>query len=65
MVLRYGSEAKIDLLTIDGAPGGTGMSPWPMMKEWGIPTFHWCRYIYASDTNRYPPFGTIISNLAH
>jgi len=40
MALRYGSEAKIDLITIDGAPGGTGMSPWPMMNEWGIPTFY-------------------------
>lgn len=40
MAIRYGSEAKIDLLTIDGAPGGTGMSPWPMMNEWGIPTFY-------------------------
>jgi glutamate synthase domain-containing protein 2 len=40
MALRYGSEAKIDLLTIDGAPGGTGMSPWAMMNEWGIPTFY-------------------------
>lgn len=40
MALRYCAEAKIDLLTIDGAPGGTGMSPWPMMNEWGIPTFY-------------------------
>src|SRR3989338_1654616 len=32
--------AKIDLLTIDGAPGGTGMSPWRMMEEWGIPSFY-------------------------
>lgn len=40
MAIRYGAEAKIDLLTIDGAPGGTGMSPWPMMNEWGIPTFY-------------------------
>jgi len=38
--IRYGAEAKIDLLTIDGASGGTGMSPWPMMNEWGIPTFY-------------------------
>jgi glutamate synthase domain-containing protein 2 len=38
--LRYGTEAKLDLITIDGAPGGTGMSPWPMMNEWGIPTFY-------------------------
>jgi glutamate synthase domain-containing protein 2 len=40
MALRFGAEAHIDLLTIDGAPGGTGMSPWPMMNEWGIPTFY-------------------------
>jgi glutamate synthase domain-containing protein 2 len=40
MALRYGAEAKIDLLTIDGAPGGTGMSPWTMMNEWGVPTFY-------------------------
>ena len=40
MALRYGAEANLDLLTIDGASGGTGMSPWPMMNEWGIPTFY-------------------------
>ncbi len=40
MALKYSSMAKIDLLTIDGAPGGTGMSPWRMMQEWGIPTFY-------------------------
>ncbi len=38
--LKFSSEAKIDLLTIDGAGGGTGMSPWRMMNEWGIPTVH-------------------------
>ncbi|MDR3053654.1 MAG: hypothetical protein LBU48_07330, partial [Coriobacteriales bacterium] len=40
MALKWSSNAKIDLLTIDGAPGGTGMSPWRMMEEWGIPTFY-------------------------
>ncbi len=35
--IKYSSKAKIDLLTIDGAGGGTGMSPWRMMNEWGIP----------------------------
>jgi glutamate synthase domain-containing protein 2 len=40
MALRYSSDAGIDLLTIDGAPGGTGMSPWSMMNEWGIPSFY-------------------------
>ncbi len=34
------SEAKIDLLTFDGAGGGTGMSPVPMMNEMGTPTIH-------------------------
>ncbi len=40
MAIKWSSMAKIDLLTIDGAPGGTGMSPWRMMEEWGVPTFY-------------------------
>ncbi len=40
MAIKWASDAKIDLLTIDGAGGGTGMSPWRMMVEWGIPTFY-------------------------
>ena len=40
MAIKWSSDAKIDLLTIDGAPGGTGMSPWRMMVEWGVPTFY-------------------------
>lgn len=36
--VKFASEAKIDLLTVDGAGGGTGMSPWRMMNEWGVPT---------------------------
>jgi len=40
MALKWASDAKIDLVTIDGAPGGTGMSPWRMMVEWGVPTFY-------------------------
>jgi glutamate synthase domain-containing protein 2 len=38
--IKYSSEAGIDLLTIDGAGGGTGMSPWRMMNEWGVPTVY-------------------------
>ncbi len=37
MALRWSSDNGIDLLTIDGAGGGTGMSPWRMMVEWGVP----------------------------
>jgi glutamate synthase domain-containing protein 2 len=38
--VKCASEAQIDLLTVDGAGGGTGMSPWRMMNEWGIPTVY-------------------------
>ncbi|MBI5166924.1 MAG: FMN-binding glutamate synthase family protein [candidate division NC10 bacterium] len=38
--LKFSSLAKIDFLTVDGAGGGTGMSPWRMMNEWGIPTVY-------------------------
>jgi glutamate synthase domain-containing protein 2 len=38
--VKFSSESKIDLLTVDGAGGGTGMSPWRMMNEWGIPTVY-------------------------
>jgi len=38
--VKWASDAKIDLLTVDGAGGGTGMSPWRMMNEWGIPTVY-------------------------
>ncbi len=40
MALKWGSRAKIDLLTIDGSSGGTGMSPWRMMEEWGMPSLY-------------------------
>jgi len=36
--VKFSSNAGIDLLTVDGAGGGTGMSPWRMMNEWGVPT---------------------------
>jgi glutamate synthase domain-containing protein 2 len=35
--VKYASKAELDLLTVDGAGGGTGMSPWRMMNEWGVP----------------------------
>jgi glutamate synthase domain-containing protein 2 len=36
--VKFASKAGIDMLTVDGAGGGTGMSPWRMMNEWGIPS---------------------------
>ena len=45
----FSSRYKIDLLTVDGAGGGTGMSPWRMMNEWGVPPvyLHSLLYKYA------------------
>lgn len=37
-LLEIASEAGVDLVTLDGAGGGTGHSPVKMMNEWGIPT---------------------------
>lgn len=58
--VKFASEAKCDLLTVDGAGGGTGMSPWRMMNEWGIPTVYiqsllhqYCSRLAAS--GRYVP----------
>lgn len=50
MALKWSSRAKVDLLTIDGAPGGTGMSPWRMMEEWGMPSvyLHSAAYEFAA-----------------
>jgi glutamate synthase domain-containing protein 2 len=38
MAMRYATDAGLDLLTIDGSGGGTGMSPWNMMETWGVPS---------------------------
>jgi len=35
--VKFVSKYKLDLLTVDAAGGGTGMSPWRMMNEWGVP----------------------------
>jgi len=42
----FSSRYKIDLLTVDGAGGGTGMSPWRMMNEWGVPPVHLHSLLY-------------------
>jgi glutamate synthase domain-containing protein 2 len=40
MSIRLATETKLDLLTVDGSGGGTGMSPWNMMESWGVPSVH-------------------------
>jgi hypothetical protein len=37
-ILKIASENEVDLVTFDGAGGGTGNSPVKMMNEWGMPT---------------------------
>jgi len=44
--VKYASDNRIDMLTVDGAGGGTGMSPWRMMNEWGVPTVELCSLTY-------------------
>ena len=56
----FASKYGIDLLTVDGAGGGTGMSPWRMMNEWGVPPveLHSLLYQYAkrlSDEGKHVP----------
>jgi glutamate synthase domain-containing protein 2 len=50
MAIKFATEAKCDLLTIDGSGGGTGMSPWNMMQSWGVPSInlHSKAHEYAS-----------------
>ena len=45
----FATKYGLDLLTVDGAGGGTGMSPWRMMNEWGVPSveLHSLLYQYA------------------
>lgn len=37
-ILKIASKTGVDLVTFDGAGGGSGNSPCKMMNEWGIPT---------------------------
>ena len=58
--VAFSSKYKIDLLTVDGAGGGTGMSPWRMMNEWGVPPVHLHSLLYEyakrlADKGRYIP----------
>lgn len=58
--ISFASRYQLDLLTVDGAGGGTGMSPWRMMNEWGVPPveLHSLLYRYArqlAERNKYVP----------
>ena len=58
--VKFASDAELDVLTIDGAGGGTGMSPWRMMNEWGVPTVEILSLAYQylkklADKGKYVP----------
>ncbi|MHC4197549.1 MAG: glutamate synthase-related protein [Planctomycetota bacterium] len=58
--LKFCSEAEVDVLTVDGAGGGTGMSPWRMMCEWGVPTVYLASLLHEycdrlAKKNKYVP----------
>jgi glutamate synthase domain-containing protein 2 len=61
--VKFASKYKLDLLTVDGAGGGTGMSPWRMMNEWGMPPLeiHSLMYEY---TKRLADKGEYVAPLA-
>jgi len=46
-IIKIACENEIDLVTLDGAGGGTGNSPVKMMNEWGIPTAYMESMLYV------------------
>ncbi len=69
LAVKCASEAKIDLLTVDAAGGGTGMSPWRMMNEWGVPRFELWSFLYQyidklSKKGKYVPDIAIASGIS-
>lgn len=58
--LKFSSLAKINVLSADAAGGGTGMSPWRMMNEWGVPGVYFWSLLYRyadrlADKGEYVP----------
>lgn len=45
-ILKIASKAGVDLVTFDGAGGGSGNSPTKMMNEWGAPTVYMESILY-------------------
>ncbi len=61
--VKYTSKYKLDLLTVDAAGGGTGMSPWRMMNEWGMPPVELHSLLYQY-TKRLADKGEYVAPLA-
>ena len=54
LALSFASKYRLDLLTVDGAGGGTGMSPWRMMNEWGVPPVELHSLLYQYTKSSWP-----------
>ena len=61
--VAFSSRYGIDLLTVDAAGGGTGMSPWRMMNEWGMPPVEIHSLLYRY-TKRFADRGEHVPALA-
>jgi glutamate synthase domain-containing protein 2 len=61
--VKFSSKYGIDLLTVDAAGGGTGMSPWRMMNEWGMPPIELHSLLYEY-TRRLDEKGEYVPALA-
>jgi len=69
LAVRCASEARIDMLTVDAAGGGTGMSPWRMMNEWGVPPIELWSLFYQyldklAETGKHLPAAAIASGIS-
>lgn len=68
-VLRMASECKVDMVTFDGAGGGSGYSPSKMMNEWGQPAICMEPVIERivrtiKSENKYVPYITLTGGFA-
>ena len=68
-VLKMASRYKVDMVTFDGAGGGSGYSPCKMMNEWGLPAICMQPVIESAvkalkEKNEYVPFITLAGGFA-
>lgn len=68
-VIRIASDNNVDIVTIDGAGGGSGYSPCKMMNEWGLPAIYIEKTVESvinelKEKNKYVPAITLTGGFA-